>query len=73
MLYSNPINSGGILSISDEFDRISIIDVTGRLVLQKPLNGNNTIQLEGLSSGTYILRAIDKNGNINVGKLIVVE
>lgn len=64
-LVPNPVYSGNVLKVISDFPteevknlKISIYDVTGRLLLEKTANQNNTeiIVPSGLPSSAYILR-----------------
>lgn len=69
-IYPNPVSS--TLSVvhrqSDKIEKIVIIDVSGKIVLQQSEN-TNLVKLEKLVSGMYILQAFS-NGNTYTYKLI---
>lgn len=71
--YPNPIQRGGILSITgtnETFGKISLYSLTGQLILQKN-SSLDKIQIPGnISEGVYILKYEDKNKTTSV-KLIV--
>ena len=52
---------------------VSILDLTGRILLQKTFSNSNNVQLNigNLSKGVYVLKVIDVKGNALTGKLIV--
>jgi len=54
---------------------VTLVDMSGRTVLQKQLNvetGSNTIPVDvsGLASGTYMVRLQSGNGEVSTGKLV---
>lgn len=53
--------------------QISIIDFTGRILIQQNFNKTNNIKLnvENLSKGIYLLKVVDVKGNVQTKKLIV--
>jgi len=75
VIYPNPATDVFYLSIDDkEFSKgiLEIYDLTGRLKYQQKLNaGKNSINIEELSSGMYLVRIKSSKGKIRAGKLIV--
>jgi hypothetical protein len=68
MLYPNPTSSGTTLRLPSHFIgrlRVSVIDAAGRAVRDHELPAQETIrmELEGLASGIYRVRAIDGTGH----------
>ena len=66
-IYPNPVSS--VLTVSHgnsnlECKRIDIYDLTGKLVKSVPFeNGNISIDLSNLKTGTYIARIVQNNNN----------
>jgi hypothetical protein len=51
----------------------TIYDITGKLLVQEKLMGKtNTMNLQGLSRGTYIVRVVDNNG-FAAQRLVVIN
>ncbi len=73
-IYPNPANA--IITIDSKFQtpyEIEIYNSMGQLVLQKNMQGlsNETISLEGLSTGCYLIKA--SNGQEVISEKLVVE
>lgn len=75
VIYPNPASNVFYLSVDDnEFNNgiLEIYDLTGRLKKQQILNlGSNSINIQELSSGMYLVRIKSAKGKIQTGKLIV--
>ncbi len=75
VIYPNPASDVFYLSVDDkDFSNgiLNIYDLTGRLKNQHKLNvGKNSINIEELSSGMYLVRIKSSKGKIQTGKLIV--
>ena len=70
-IYPNPATSS-INIVSNQAGTIKITNVSGMLMIDNKLNaGSNTISIEDLSSGLYIIETIDDNGLRSIGKLTV--
>ncbi|RZK12622.1 MAG: T9SS type A sorting domain-containing protein [Flavobacterium sp.] len=70
VVYPNPTkNILNIQSGSSEIKTATVYDITGRIVLTSKVN-NQTIDVHGLSTGTYILSLIDTEGNNHIQKFI---
>ena len=69
-LYPNPAQNE--LTISGaETSRITVIDITGKTLIDKAVNGNrNTIDISQLNNGIYFLQATDNNGNKKTLKFV---
>jgi hypothetical protein len=74
-VYPNP-SSDRIYVSSDELNleenKIQILDLQGRLIIQEGLNaGNNEISVNHLKNGIYVVRILAKNGQlISLSKLV---
>ncbi|CAN5912266.1 hypothetical protein BH11BAC7_BH11BAC7_03290 [soil metagenome] len=68
--YPNPVNDQLNISFANEMKngQLEIVDQTGRVVkrLQNVSGKTITVDVEMLSAGIYLLRAIDENGNSSV-------
>lgn len=68
--YPNPASS--FIMINAENAKVSVIDITGKIVINVNAVNNNSIDISNLSEGMYIVR-INSNGNILDQKLQVVR
>ena len=76
VIYPNPSIGHAKVTISDisEPTRVQLLDNSGRLVKTLMLNNTNTVELNGLSKGSYIVRIIGSvSGNSEVRKLTVIN
>ena len=68
-IYPNP--AAGIFTISGtDMQHINILTATGKLVREISPTGN-AVQVNGLSSGLYIVRAQMADGSVENGKVVV--
>jgi hypothetical protein len=67
-LYPNPIQASGIITISGTYknDQLEITDIQGRLIKKMLINETNEIDLVGIQSGLYLVKAQGK-----VSRLII--
>jgi hypothetical protein len=73
LIYPNPFDTNIKIenAYSDGYEKLSITDITGRIVLEKEIQTDNmTIESPDLSSGTYILKISGKNKNHILHKII---
>ena len=72
-LYPNPSNNVVSISNLDNFDFLQIKDLLGKVVLKKNISrvNNTTIDVQGLSTGTYLLNLEGLESSIS--RKIVVE
>lgn len=66
-LYPNPTPSILYISADDEYDKMEIIDMLGKVVIESL--GKSQIDLSSLSSGNYFFRAY-KNGKLTTHKIV---
>lgn len=69
-IYPNPANNMINIDGVEQVESISISDITGRVIKTvRLINGrDNEVNVADLPSGTYIIRAIDKDGFKSMGK-----
>jgi hypothetical protein len=71
VIYPNPVND--LVTISSKtgntITSITIHDMNGRLVLNKTLD-SDTISLQSLTSGIYLVTAMDSEGNKSTQKIV---
>lgn len=58
-IYPNPVNDIMSIELSDNVDRLVIVDVTGKEVLSKTSVSNGQLNVSALKSGIYFLSAYD--------------
>lgn len=73
-VYPNPAQN--IISIQQSATAVAslakaeIYDLNGRLILEKEMNNEQTISVQSLATGTYILLLVDSNANRYTQKII---
>ena len=69
MIYPNPINSGNTFKIqnAEGYNQLLVYDMHGNLVKQESLMSNslNTIAIDELSNGMYLLKMTGNKSSIN--------
>ncbi len=76
VIFPNPSVGNAKITISDlsEPTRIQLLDNSGRLVKTLMLNNTNTVELNGLQKGAYMVRIIGSvSGNTETRKLTVIK
>lgn len=76
VIFPNPSIGNARVTISDisEPTRVQLLDNSGRLVKTMMLNNTNTVELNGLSKGSYMVRIIGSvTGNTEIRKLTVIN
>jgi hypothetical protein len=71
-VYPNPLKKGQLLNInsmSQKSKTIQIFDISGRMVLNKNINGSQ-LDVSVLESGTYIVK-VEFENKISTKKLII--
>lgn len=69
--YPNPTQDFLYLQSAQNFNHISVFDITGKMVLQKRLDGNQTsVDLSDLKSGIYLAQVRQENGEVKQIKVI---
>ena len=65
IVFPNGINEG----------KLELFNSSGALVMSRDFDKHlsNFFEFEGLSSGMYLIKAIDKTGKSAVGKMVVTE
>lgn len=72
-VYPNPAQDFVNLR-TDKAGSLQIFSLGGQKLMEKKMNeGENTISVQSLAPGLYILRFIDASGVVNVGKLGIVS
>ena len=70
-IYPNPASSS-IKIESEGFKKIKIFNVKGQTVKKIAVKGQDAVEIDvtKLPSGTYLVEALDVNGNVKVGKFV---
>lgn len=74
-VYPNPTNNAIHITGLTGGETISIINMSGQLLIRQTANGNTsqTISLDGLVPGTYIVTVTGNNGNRLFGRQVVKQ
>ena len=67
-IYPNPTSGKINIVSSKNFDYVCVFDVTGKVIFRKPFT--NTISVDNLKEGFYIIELIDKKGRACKTKLV---
>jgi|GEM_PF-6509930 len=76
VIFPNPSVGNARITISDlsEPTRVQVLDNSGRLVKSLMLNNTNSVELNGLVKGSYLVKIIGSvSGNSEVRKLAVIN
>ena len=70
-VYPNPVSSS-IKIESAEFKKIKVYNVKGQTMKKIAVKGQDAVEIDvsKLPSGTYLVEAVDVNGNIKIGKFV---
>lgn len=76
-IYPNPASNAAYIA-TQNIKEIRLIDALGRVYFNKKIDNTNNagftyIPLNYIANGTYMVQAIDSNGEIRTGKLVVVK
>ncbi len=69
LIYPNPSHNQLYIN-SNQIENITLIDLNGKIVLQKHLNSSESIDITNITSGLYIAKLNFKNGNNTIQKFI---
>lgn len=69
-IYPNPVNGDLFLETNQELIAIDLWSLDGKRIRSWTKN-ERTLDMNGVSSGTYFLRLLSKNGSINILKVVV--
>ena len=69
ILFPNPTEEN--VSWAEPIDQISLFDATGKLLLQKQMNGKQSLSVEHLSSGLYTV--LIKSGDTNFSQKLIIQ
>ena len=76
VIFPNPAFNNSKITISDvsEPSRVQLLDNSGRLIKTIMLNNTNTIELNGMQKGAYMVRIIGSgSGHTEIRKLTVIN
>ncbi|NPD46957.1 MULTISPECIES: T9SS type A sorting domain-containing protein [unclassified Lentimicrobium] len=75
VIYPNPIQSGQVLQLSNpiQMKSINIFDYSGQLIISINYDFSNQVFIptDKIKKGIYIIKIEDKNGKLQISKLIV--
>ena len=74
-LYPNPVHEMLTISNASTLKSVSIIDITGKVLFTKKVNGENmlTMPVSDLSSGFYYIRLKDNDDNFRTEKIVKID
>jgi len=67
--FPNPATSTVRMEGAEEYQTVSVFDMTGRMVIHQELNNKSALNVSELQAGVYLIR-LDGNGGSHVSKLI---
>lgn len=71
MLYPNPAGNEVHLISDKDLKEASLYDLSGRLILSKPIvSGKATLKIDQLSPGIYLIKSTDKGGRVYQKKVV---
>ncbi len=69
-IYPNPTN-GNITICGDEINMVEVYNICGQKVMSVKANSNNVnVNMSALSTGVYMVKIVDGNGNATVNKVV---
>lgn len=69
-IYPNPVNDNLYINLSNGIDKVSVMDISGKIIKEHSVNAENfTIDFSRLSSGMYFVK-ISKNSDSAIVKVI---
>ncbi|HKC66909.1 MAG TPA: T9SS type A sorting domain-containing protein [Bacteroidia bacterium] len=70
-LYPNPVQNNLTIEVNDkERQQLQIVDISGKVILTKNLQGSNTLDVTNLENGVYFVQ-LKNNMSISTHKIIV--
>lgn len=70
LLYPNPAQNSVLIDVADHYS-VSLLDISGRMVLHKNCEGASAIDVEGLPEGMYFISVQTTKGKLSTQKLII--
>ncbi|MEM6397389.1 MAG: T9SS type A sorting domain-containing protein [Bacteroidota bacterium] len=76
LISPNPVHKNGLLTIEAidyRLDRVAVFDISGRQLMDVLPESQQSLQLDlaGLGSGIYVVKAYSKDGAVDVRKVVV--
>lgn len=68
-LFPNPVGSTLNIRTTDNFDAVTVYDLSGREVFRRPLRATETLDVSELKAGHYILR-IESDSKLRVARFV---
>ncbi|MEO5783239.1 MAG: T9SS type A sorting domain-containing protein, partial [Ginsengibacter sp.] len=75
IIYPNPANNKITIQTSNSiYNKLKILDLTGRIELSKEINSNNTVvNISNLPAGTHVIKFITKDGVEEVQRFVKIK
>ncbi|MGB9747658.1 MAG: T9SS type A sorting domain-containing protein, partial [Bacteroidales bacterium] len=69
-MYPNPASDYLHFANSGQIETVSLMSVSGQLLLKDRMNGRNSLDIRTLEKGMYLIRIIDRSGKVYVGSFM---
>ena len=69
-LYPVPVETQLFISSSVAIERVEVLSIVGRTLISATLSGGNAVDVSALPAGTYIVRVLKVNGDVEVRTII---
>ncbi|MGX5854258.1 T9SS type A sorting domain-containing protein [Dyadobacter jiangsuensis] len=73
LAYPNPARDIVYIQNADHVKNISVIDMNGKTVRETGIAAGGTFRVDGLASGMYLVKVVNKDGAVRSQKIIVAE
>jgi|GEM_PF-5447266 len=70
-LFPNPLACGTSFRLNAGSGRLTLLDMQGRMILEKAISGNEAVSTQGMKSGLYQISFEDEQGKIFRSRLMV--
>ena len=73
-VFPNPSNGSAKITISDisEPTDVQLLDISGRIIKNISVNSSNTVELNNLQKGMYMIRIVNKSSEESVTQKLTV-
>lgn len=69
-MYPNPASDYLHFANSGKIETVSLMSVSGQLIMKERMNGRNSLDVRNLEKGMYLIRIIDRSGKVYVGSFM---
>lgn len=73
LAYPNPARDIVYIQDADNVKSVSVIDMNGKTVKDSGITAGGTIRVDGLNAGMYLLKVINKDGEVGSQKIIIAR